>query len=139
MVISRLLFGVTNLGIKTIIHEQNSSGVYLINYYLTSLIRFVSLLKESEAYFPRRKLFILEILEVKEILSMEKGKKTLVLIIRVNLLFSVMGSLGSLTMTKKNERVNSFFKDKDYQVLVVTGKKIIMMIIKMLRHPLMLK
>ena len=34
----------------------------------------------------------------------------------------VMGSLGSLTMTKKMKELIPSFKDKDYQVLVVTGK-----------------
>lgn len=33
-----------------------------------------------------------------------------------------MGSLGSLTMTKKMKELIPSFKDKDYQVLVVTGK-----------------
>lgn len=46
----------------------------------------------------------------------------MVLTIRVNLLFLSWVSLGSLTMTKKMKELIPSFKDKDYQVLVVTGK-----------------
>ena len=76
--------------------------VYLINYYLTLLIRFVSLFKESEAYFPKKKTIYTGNPRSEEILSMEKGKREdFGFNHKSKFIILVMGSLGSLTMTKK--------------------------------------
>ena len=70
----------------------------------------MSLFKESEAYFPKKKTIYTGNPRSEEILSMEKGKREdFGFNHKSKFIILVMGSLGSLTMTKKNERVNSFF------------------------------
>ena len=108
-----VLIAAHKLKIKTVIHEQNSvPGVSnkLISKYAdkicVSLPNTVSYFNKEKTVYtgnPRSE----EIINIKPALKKDFGldeDKKLVLI--------VMGSLGSTTMTK----------DKDYQVLIVTGK-----------------
>ena len=119
-----VLVAANHLGIKTIIHEQNSiPGVSnkLLSHFVNKIC--VSF-KESEAYFPKKKTIYTGNPRSEEILSMEKGKREDFGFNRKSkFIILVMGSLGSLTMTKKMKELIPSFKDKDYQVLVVTGKK----------------
>ena len=112
-----------HLGIKTIIHEQNSiPGVSnkLLSHFVNKIC--VSF-KESESYFPKKKTIYTGNPRSEEILSMEKGKREdFGFNHKSKFIILVMGSLGSLTMTKKMKELIPSFKDKDYQVLVVTGK-----------------
>ena len=118
-----VLVAANHLGIKTIIHEQNSiPGVSnkLLSHFVNKIC--VSF-KESEAYFPKKKTIYTGNPRSEEILSMEKGKREDFGFNRKSkFIILVMGSLGSLTMTKKMKELIPSFKDKDYQVLVVTGK-----------------
>ena len=118
-----VLVAADHLGIKTIIHEQNSiPGVSnkLLSHFVNKIC--VSF-KESEAYFPKKKTIYTGNPRSEEILSMEKGKREDFGFNRKSkFIILVMGSLGSLTMTKKMKELIPSFKDKDYQVLVVTGK-----------------
>lgn len=118
-----VLVAANHLGIKTIIHEQNSiPGVSnkLISHFVNKIC--VSF-KESEAYFPKKKTIYTGNPRSEEILSMEKGKREdFGFNHKSKFIILVMGSLGSLTMTKKMKELIPSFKDKDYQVLVVTGK-----------------
>ena len=118
-----VLIAAHKLKIKTIIHEQNSvPGVSnkLISKYAdkicVSLPNTVSYFNKEKTVYtgnPRSE----EIINIKPALKKDFGldeDKKLVLI--------VMGSLGSTTMTKKIKELVPHFKDKDYQVLIVTGK-----------------
>ena len=118
-----VLVAANHLGIKTIIHEQNSiPGVSnkLLSHFVNKIC--VSF-RESEAYFPKKKTIYTGNPRSEEILSMEKGKREdFGFNHKSKFIILVMGSLGSLTMTKKMKELIPSFKDKDYQVLVVTGK-----------------
>lgn len=118
-----VLVAANHLGIKTIIHEQNSiPGVSnkLLSHFVN---RICVSFKESESYFPKKKTIYTGNPRSEEILSMEKGKREDFGFNRKGkFIILVMGSLGSLTMTKKMKELIPSFKDKDYQVLVVTGK-----------------
>ena len=118
-----VLVAANHLGIKTIIHEQNSiPGVS--NKLLSRFVNKICVsFKESEVYFPKKKTIYTGNPRSEEILSMEKGKREDFGFNRKSkFIILVMGSLGSLTMTKKMKELIPSFKDKDYQVLVVTGK-----------------
>lgn len=118
-----VLVAANHLGIKTIIHEQNSiPGVSnkLLSHFVNKIC--VSF-KESESYFPKKKTIYTGNPRSEELLSMEKGKREdFGFNHKSKFIILVMGSLGSLTMTKKMKELIPSFKDKDYQVLVVTGK-----------------
>ena len=118
-----VLVAANHLGIKTIIHEQNSiPGVSnkLLSHFVNKIC--VSF-KESESYFPKKKTIYTGNPRSEELLSMEKGKREdFGFNHKSKFIILVMGSLGYLTMTKKMKELIPSFKDKDYQVLVVTGK-----------------
>ena len=118
-----VLVAANRLGIKTLIHEQNSiPGVS--NKLLSRFVNKICIsFKESEKYFPKKKTIYTGNPRSEEILLMEKGKREdFGFNYKINFIILVMGSLGSLTMTKKMKELIPAFKDKNYQVLVVTGK-----------------
>lgn len=118
-----VLYAAHKLGIKTMIHEQNSIPG-LSNKFLAKFVDTICVsLPGSISYFPKKKTVYTGNPRSEEILNISKIKKSkygfkdskkLVLV--------VMGSLGSTTMTKKLKSTISEFNNKDYQVLVVTGK-----------------
>ena len=118
-----VLYAAHKLGIKTMIHEQNSIPG-LSNKFLAKFVDTICVsLPGSISYFPKKKTVYTGNPRSEEILNISKVKKSkygfkdskkLVLV--------VMGSLGSTTMTKKLKSAISEFNNKDYQVLVVTGK-----------------
>ena len=117
-----VLVAANHLGIKTIIHEQNSiPGVS--NKLLSRFVNKICVsFKESETYFPKKKTIYTGNPRSEEILAMEKGKREdFGFNHKSKFIILVMGSLGSLTMTKKMKELIPSFKDKDYQVLVFTG------------------
>ena len=118
-----VIYAAHKLGVKTIIHEQNSipgkTNRFLSKYVdkvLVSLPGSINLFKHQnviltgnprseEAYFAKP-------IDKKE-LGLSNHKK-LVLI--------VMGSLGSMTVSNALKEILPKFKNKDYEVLLVTGK-----------------
>ena len=118
-----VLTAANSLGYKTLIHEQNSipglSNKMLArfaNCVCVSLPNSVKLFKNKNVVYtgnPRSE----EIIDVRKV-----SKKSLGLDSSKKLVVIVMGSLGSLTMTKKLKELIPGFKNKDYQVVVVTGK-----------------
>lgn len=118
-----VLYAAHKLNIKTMIHEQNSIPG-LSNKFLARFVDTICVsLPGSIQYFPKKKTVYTGNPRSEEILKIEKISKTkygfspskkLVLI--------VMGSLGSTTMTKKLKEAILNFRDKNYQVLVITGK-----------------
>lgn len=117
-----VVYSAHKLGIKTLIHEQNS----IPGKTNKTLIRFASKiavsLPGSVKYFPKEKTVFTgnprssEIIKVKKVSKKELGfseNKKLVLI--------VMGSLGSMTINEELIKIVKDFSNKEYQVLLVTG------------------
>ncbi len=111
------------LGIKTFIHEQNSIPG-LSNKILSKKVDKIGVsLEDSISYFdPNKTIFTgnprsEEILKVKPVLKSKYGLKS-----NKKLVLIVMGSLGSLTINNKMKEIIPKFKDRDYEVLFVTGK-----------------
>lgn len=118
-----VIYAAHKLKIKTIIHEQNSipgvSNKFLSRYVDKVLVSF----KESIKDFPNDKTIYTGNPRSEQIKDIEKiNKTTLGLKKDKALIIIVMGSLGSLTMTKKLKETLPLFKNKDYQVLLITGK-----------------
>lgn len=118
-----VIYAAHKLKIKTIIHEQNSipgvSNKFLSRYVDKVLVSF----KESIKDFPSSKTIYTGNPRSEQIKDIEKiDKTTLGLKKDKALIIIVMGSLGSLTMTKKLKETLPLFKNKDYQVLLITGK-----------------
>ena len=117
-----VIYSAKKLGYKTVIHEQNGipgkSNLFLEKYtdkilvslpgsasYFKGNVKLTGNPRSQEAYFAKPK--------SKSELGLDKKKK-LVLI--------VMGSLGSTTITNCLLEIIPKFKNKDYEVLIVTGK-----------------
>ena len=118
-----VIYSARKLGIKTIIHEQNSipgkSNGFLAKYVDEILLSTPG----SKDYFKENRTVLTgnprsqEAYYAKKMDKMELGlskDKKLVLI--------VMGSLGSTTITNSLFEIIPKFKDKDYEVLIITGK-----------------
>ncbi len=117
-----VIYTAKKLGYKTIIHEQNlipgKSNKMLIKY----TDKIAVSLPGSLEYFPKSKTIFTgnprssEVLKAKSIkkedLGLSKDKK-LVLI--------VMGSLGSMTINQELKNIVNEFKNKPYEVILVTG------------------
>lgn len=118
-----VVYAAKKLGYKTMIHEQNSiSGVsnrFLSHYADKILVSF----PESCEYFPKKKVLYTGNPRSEEVVSVKKiAKTTLGFKKEKPLILIVMGSLGSMTMTKKLKEIVVNFKNKPYEVLLVTGK-----------------
>ena len=112
-----------SLGIKTFIHEQNSIPG-LSNKILSHKVDKIGVsLEDSIKYFDKNKTVFTgnprseEVINAKPVIKSKYGLKT-----NKKLVLIVMGSLGSMTMNNKLKEAISCFKDKDYEVLFVTGK-----------------
>ena len=111
------------LKIPTIIHEQNSIPG-LANKLLAKKVNKICIsLPGSKTYFDEKKVVYTgnprseEVLDVSVCKKSEYGFKD-----NLKLVVFVMGSLGSTTMTNKLKEMIESFKNKTYQVLVITGK-----------------
>ncbi len=112
-----------SLKIKTFIHEQNSIPGFTNKRLMKKATKVGLSLKESEKYFkgsnivftgnPRSEEAYNASPLDKSKYGLSKNKKLVVF---------VMGSLGSQTMTNTMKDIIPSFKDKDYEVLFVTGK-----------------
>ena len=117
-----VIWAAKKLGKKTFIHEQNSV-VGLSNKYLTKYadrigVSFASTL----SCFPKEKVVLTGNPCSEKAISMKKAnKEDYGLDKKKKLVLIVMGSLGSKTV---NDKIVSFldsFRNKDYEVLFVTG------------------
>ena len=117
-----VIWAAHKLGKKTFIHEQNSV-VGLSNRYLTKYVdkigvSFPSTMNE----FPKEKAVLTGNPCSEKAIKMKKAnKETYGLNKNKKLILIVMGSLGSRTV---NDKIVSFlndFKEKDYEVMFVTG------------------
>ena len=110
--------------IPILIHEQNSiPGVS--NKFISSFASKICVsLPNSLKLFPKDKVELTGNPRSEEIVNVEKiSKKEFGFKEDKKLVIVVMGSLGSTTMTKKIKELIPGFNDKDYQVLIITGKK----------------
>ena len=111
------------LGKKTFIHEQNSV-VGLSNRYLSGIVDKVGVSFESTIKcFPKNKAILTGNPCSEKALNMKKAdKKDYGLSNDKKLVLIVMGSLGSTSINNKILSFINDFKDKDYEVMFVTGK-----------------
>ena len=117
-----VIWAAKKLGKKTFIHEQNSV-VGLSNKYLTKYADKVGVSFESTMkYFPKDKVVLTGNPCSEKALNMKKAnKEDYGLSKDKKLVLIVMGSLGSKTV---NDKIVSFldaFRNKDYEVMFVTG------------------
>lgn len=117
-----VIWAAKKLGKKTFIHEQNSV-VGLSNKYLTKYADKVGVSFESTMkYFPKDKVVLTGNPCSEKALNMKKAnKEDYGLTKDKKLVLIVMGSLGSKTV---NDKIVSFleaFRNKDYEVMFVTG------------------
>ena len=118
-----VIYEAKKLGYKTMIHEQNSipgkSNRILSKYTDKILVSLPGSIK----YFPEEKTVFTGNPRSSEVVKAIKiNKKDLGLTESKKLVLLVMGSLGSLTINKCLMEIIPKFKDKDYEVIVVTGK-----------------
>ncbi len=117
-----VLYAAKKCGVKTMIHEQNSiPGLTnkLLSHYVNKVL--ISL-PDSKQYFKTNNVVYTgnprseEVAHIKPAkkadYNLNQNKKTVII---------VMGSLGSLTINQKFQKILPEFKKKPYQVLFVTG------------------
>lgn len=118
-----VIWAAKKLGHKTFVHEQNSviglSNRYLIRYIDKVGVSFESTLKE----FPESKVSLTgNPCSEKAILSPEANKSDFGLNNDKKLILIVMGSLGSQTINEKMVEYIYGFRNKEYEILYVTGE-----------------
>lgn len=109
--------------IPVLIHEQNSiPGVS--NKFISNFADKICVsLPNSVKLFPKKKVVYTGNPRSEEILQIERKKKSLLgFDENKKLVVVVMGSLGSTTMTQKIKELIPGFNNKNYQVLIITGK-----------------
>lgn len=112
-----------SLGVKVILHEQNSipgkANKMLSKYAETVCISMES----SKKYFNHNNIVLTGNPRGEEILKFKKGnKKDYDLSVSKKLVLITMGSLGAETINKKIIDSLEDFSNKNYEVLLVTGK-----------------
>ncbi|MBR3161258.1 MAG: undecaprenyldiphospho-muramoylpentapeptide beta-N-acetylglucosaminyltransferase [Bacilli bacterium] len=118
-----VIWAAKKLGCKTFIHEQNSvvglSNRYLVKYADKIGVSFESTMND----FPKDKVVLTGNPCSEEAVNIEKAKrKDYGLDEDKKLVLIVMGSLGSKTVNEKMTDYVYNFRNKDYQVIYVTGK-----------------
>lgn len=119
-----VLYAAHKEGIPTLIHEQNSiPGVS--NKFISNFANKICVsLPGSMELFPKDKVCYTGNPRSEEIIKVDKiSKHDIGFSNNKKLVIVVMGSLGSTTMTLKIKELIPEFNDKDYQVLIITGKK----------------
>lgn len=111
------------LGVKVVLHEQNSipgkANRALSKYADTICISMDS----SRKYFDHSNIVLTGNPRGEEILSFKKGnKKDYDLSVSKKLVLITMGSLGAETINQRITKMLNDFSDKNYEVLLVTGK-----------------
>ena len=121
-VTSPVIWAGKKLGKKTFIHEQNSV-VGLSNKYLTKYADKIGVsFASTMECFPKNKVVLTGNPCSEKAINMKKAKKEdYGLDKNKKLVLIVMGSLGSRTVNDKIVSFINSFKDKDYEVMFVTG------------------
>jgi len=111
------------LGYKTFIHEQNSipgkSNKYLAKYSDVIGVSFASSMK----YFPKEKTYLTGNPCSENAINVKASSKAEIgLSANKKLILITMGSLGSSSVNNYLIKILNNFKNKDYEVLIITGK-----------------
>ncbi len=117
-----VLYAAHKLKVPILIHEQNSiPGVS--NKFIGKFANKICVsLPNSLNLFPKDKVVYTGNPRSEEIMRVEKKlKSSLGFNEKEKLVVIVMGSLGSTTMTTKLKELIPSFKNKNYQVLIITG------------------
>ena len=112
------------LGIKTLIHEQNSiPGLSnrILKRYADAVC--ISMEASRKLFFGSKPIFTGNPRSEEAYNAVPVDKSKYGLSDSKKLVLFVMGSLGSLTITKTMKSIIPSFKGKDYEVLFVTGKR----------------
>lgn len=118
-----VLYAAHKLNVPVLIHEQNSIPGVSNKFIGNFADRICVSLPKSLEMFPKGKAVYTGNPRSEEIiLAKKKMKSELGFNQRMKLVVVVMGSLGSVTMTKKIKELIPGFNNKNYQVLVITGK-----------------
>lgn len=118
-----VLYAASKLKIKCAIHEQNAIAG-LSNKLLSKKVDkvFVSI-EESKKYFDEKKVIYTGNPRSEEIINAKKqDKKDFKLDPNKKLVIITMGSLGSYTINNKMKEILKAVKNKNYQVLYISGK-----------------
>ena len=117
-----VIWAAKKLGHKTFIHEQNSV-IGLSNKYLTKYVDRVGVSFESTlSEFPEEKVTLTGNPCSEKAIKIEKAKKSdFGLSDNKKLVLIVMGSLGSQSINEKMVEYVYGFRNKNYEVLFVTG------------------
>ena len=119
-----VLYAAHKLKVPVLIHEQNSIPGVSNKFISNFADRICVSLPNSLNLFPKNKVVYTGNPRSEEIMSVKKkSKRSLGFDENKKLVVVVMGSLGSTTMTQKIKELIPAFKDKNYQVLIITGKK----------------
>ncbi len=119
-----VLYAASQCHIPTLIHEQNSIPGVSNRFISRFADRICVSLPNSLSLFPKDKCVYTGNPRSEEIIKTDKMLKTdFGFVENKKLVIIVMGSLGSTTMTEKLKELIPSFTGKDYQVLIITGKK----------------
>lgn len=117
-----VLYAAKKLKYPILIHEQNSIPGVSNKFIASFADRICVSLPGSVKYFPEKKTVYTGNPRSEEIINKKPLAKTELGFVKdKRLVVFVMGSLGSLTMTEKLKDLIPAFKNKDYQVLIITG------------------
>ena len=118
-----VLYAAHKCKIPILIHEQNSVPGISNKFISKFADKICVSLPKSVNLFPKEKVVYTGNPRSEEILSVSKiSKSSLGFIDNKKLVVFVMGSLGSTTMTEKLKETIPSFQNKNYQVLIITGK-----------------
>ena len=118
-----VLYAAHKLKVPTLIHEQNSIPGVSNKFIGNFADKICVSLPNSLNLFPKKKTVYTGNPRSEEIISVKKkSKKSLGFDENKKLVVFVMGSLGSTTMTEKLKKLIPMFSNKNYQVLIITGK-----------------
>ena len=118
-----VLYAAHKLKVPTLIHEQNSIPGVSNKFIGNFADKICVSLPNSLNLFPKKKTVYTGNPRSEEIISVKKkSKKSLGFDGNKKLVVFVMGSLGSTTMTEKLKKLIPMFSNKNYQVLIITGK-----------------
>ena len=118
-----VLYAAHKCRIPILIHEQNSVPGISNKFISKFADKICVSLPKSVNLFPKEKVVYTGNPRSEEILSVSKiSKSSLGFIDNKKLVVFVMGSLGSTTMTEKLKETIPSFQNKNYQVLIITGK-----------------
>lgn len=119
-----VIYAANKLGYKTFIHEQNSIAG-LSNKILKNKVNKIGVsLEYSKRFFPNNKTIFTGNPRSEEVFYSKSASKTKYGLSKdKKLVLVVMGSLGSYTINNIMKEIIQKFDGKDYEVLLVTGKR----------------